>query len=609
MVTATGSSHGQGDPRWQPGSFAPAGLRALLADRLAMLRALGLVPRRRVMAVGGLLLFSTFSPTVIALFSSVMIEAIRAGEVRQIIAVSIWLGAGFIVGEAATTAASVQGPLLARYIDDRLRASVRSRLVQIEARALDAPTTELVAEATVPLERNRRVSAGDAAVGFLVLIVRFSSALVAAALLIHTSWILAVGIFLGCLTIRAIIRRQWMHLASIQDSGQSDSMISADAENHLISSESAREVKVFSLGPTLIRRWSRAWSSADEAGRRAHRAIMRRQTFTTTITALVLAAALLLAVFPATQGASLASVARDVLLISSVMAFSYMGPEAYDLEYGRGPVRAYSRLSKTLDSLRPSGRDELHGIIRFQDASFAYRPGSRESLSNFSLELPPRQVVAVVGPNGSGKSTLLMLLSGQLSPTSGSISVGPENMTPRDLEVQVVLQPQDPVRYPMTVRSNLAPASWGLDDSTLWRALDLVELKATVGDFPRALDTLLWAEGPNGRSLSGGQWQKLILARTLLAVWSRRPAVVALDEPTSHMDDLGEESFVEKVLPAFGDAAIIVVTHRLSTARRLGRIVVLDHGRLVAEGDHHALTQTCELYASHWAQQARTFLP
>jgi len=262
--------------------------------------------------------------------------------------------------------------------------------------------------------------------------------------------------------------------------------------------------------------------------------------------------------------------------------------------------------------LAPPPRPLRHGV-RFRDVSFVYPGGARPALQGINLTLAPGERIALVGENGAGKSTLVRLLLGLYRPASGAITVDGVDLLEIDpflwrREVTAVFQ--DFVRYPATAAENIAygdtallrpgtPEAGTVDDR-IARAARRSAADGVIAALPLGYATLLGKEFEGGAELSGGEWQRLALARAYV----RDAQIVVLDEPTAGLDPRAEV----EVYRQFGDAAAgrcaVLISHRLGSARLADRIVVLRGGRIVEEGTHGTLTRAGGEYARLWHLQA-----
>lgn len=248
--------------------------------------------------------------------------------------------------------------------------------------------------------------------------------------------------------------------------------------------------------------------------------------------------------------------------------------------------------------------------IRFDSVAFSYptRPDVRV-LADIDLAIAPGEMVALVGPSGAGKSSLLDLLQRFYDPTAGAIyadGVDVRAMPLENLRQQIAWVPQDAVLFSGTVRDNLVYGLPRATDVELQQALNAANAAEFVADLPDGLETRL---GEGGIGLSGGQRQRLAIARALLTA----PRLLLLDEATSALDAGSEHHIREAVRQLKGQCTLLVVAHRLSTVRDADRILVLNGGRIQAQGSHDALLRDDPLYAEfarlQFAERAVDSLP
>lgn len=219
------------------------------------------------------------------------------------------------------------------------------------------------------------------------------------------------------------------------------------------------------------------------------------------------------------------------------------------------------------------------------NVAFAY-PDGRAALSDVTFEVKAGEHVALVGASGAGKSTVMSLLLGFVTPATGRITWNGHSIdtfSRRSLRQQVAWVPQEPVLLSGTVRENLWMAREDADDAALWQALE----RAHAADFVRALPAGLDEPiGERGATISGGQRQRLAIARAFL----KSPGLLLLDEPTSALDAASEAEVQAGLQELMSGRAVLVIAHRLATVREADRIVVLDQGRVVEQGTWAELT-------------------
>ena len=264
-----------------------------------------------------------------------------------------------------------------------------------------------------------------------------------------------------------------------------------------------------------------------------------------------------------------------------------------------GLDRVFAVLDVQPDIQDAPGARELamaRGEVALENVTFAYEAGS-PVLQDVSLRIRASETVALVGATGAGKSTLASLVLRFFDPQQGKVTLDGHDL--RELKLtalrrQVTLMLQEPILFQTSVADNIAFAS----DEPLERikeAARRAEAEPFILALPMGYDTVI---GQDGLTLSGGQRQRLALARAIL----RRTPVVILDEPTSSLDVATEAVVFRNVEELLRDRTAIIIAHRLSTARRADRIVVLDKGRIVEEGPHDALVAKGGHYARLWAE-------
>ncbi len=231
--------------------------------------------------------------------------------------------------------------------------------------------------------------------------------------------------------------------------------------------------------------------------------------------------------------------------------------------------------------------------IELRDVSFTYPDADSPAIANLSMMLAPNETVALIGKSGSGKTTVTNLLLRTLDPDSGTIlydGVPAEELSLEWIREQIALVPQDPFLFFGSIRDNLTVAQENASDDELLAALKAAELYDFVQASPDGLDTKV---GDQGMALSGGQAQRLAIARAIL----KDAPIVILDEPTSQID-VETETLLNRALERVSaNKTVLLIAHRLSTIERADRILVLDHGRLMESGSRDELLARDGIYA------------
>ncbi|NEO97786.1 MAG: ABC transporter ATP-binding protein [Symploca sp. SIO2E9] len=242
--------------------------------------------------------------------------------------------------------------------------------------------------------------------------------------------------------------------------------------------------------------------------------------------------------------------------------------------------------------------------IEFREVTFRYPGSERAVLENFNLTIPAGKIVAIVGDNGAGKSTLTKLLCRFYDPESGSIELDGNdfrNFSVEELRRQITMLFQSPAPYHLTAAENIK-----LGDLSVTPTQVEIEAAAKgsgihdkISSLPQGYDSLMGKWFPGGNDLSGGEWQRLALARSFL----RRAQIIILDEPTSAMDPWAEFDWLERFRKLANGRTAIVITHRFTLAMRADIIHVMRAGQIVESGNHDQLLAQDGLYAQSWQTQ------
>jgi len=242
--------------------------------------------------------------------------------------------------------------------------------------------------------------------------------------------------------------------------------------------------------------------------------------------------------------------------------------------------------------------DIERGAIRFENVSFAYDP-EREILKGISFEVPAGHRVAVVGPSGAGKSTISRLLFRFYEVSGGRISIDGQDIrdvTQKSLRSAIGMVPQDTVLFNDTIRYNIRYGRWEATDAEVEEAARLAQIDDFIRLSPKGYDTEV---GERGLKLSGGEKQRVAIARTIL----KAPPILLLDEATSALDSHTEMEIQDALERVSENRTTLVIAHRLSTIIGADEIIVLDRGVIVERGSHHQLLAKGGLYASMWNRQ------
>ena len=380
--------------------------------------------------------------------------------------------------------------------------------------------------------------------------------------------------------------------------------------------EAAPEIRVHGVGPFLLHHFHEMSESAEAEQARLARLTARTGLIAATWTGLATAATY------ATLGG---------LLLSGAMALSVAGTAVIAIRTGSASLdtlvlavnqlheealfvgdlqKLYVEAAERAIPVGGAALPEEPREIRFENVTFSY-PGeaTHPALDDVSLALPLGRIIALVGENGSGKTTLVKLLAGLYRPDRGRIlwdGVDAVTVDRRQLADRIAMVAQNFKRWPFTARVNVAVgrSATPITEERLAGAVAEAGAQEVVADLPRGLDTLLARGFSGGHELSGGQWQRLGIARAAY----RKGRILIVDEPTAALDARAELEVFEKIRALAGTGqTVVLITHRLASVRHADLVHVLDQGRLVESGTPDELLASGGVYAELYALQADQF--
>ena len=238
--------------------------------------------------------------------------------------------------------------------------------------------------------------------------------------------------------------------------------------------------------------------------------------------------------------------------------------------------------------------------IKFDNVSFSYRP-DRPILKNINFTVEHGQKIAVVGPSGAGKSTLVKLLFRFYDTTGGSVTIDGQNVrdvTQDSLRRAIGIVPQDTVLFNDSIFENVRYGQPTANDTDVNNAIRMAHLKGFIDELPEGANTTV---GERGLKLSGGEKQRVSIARTIL----KRPPIMVFDEATSSLDSKSEQAILASLREISERHTSLVIAHRLSTVIDADKIIVLDHGEIVEEGSNDELLARDKHYAELWWTQQK----
>ncbi|QZH76005.1 MAG: ATP-binding cassette domain-containing protein [Erythrobacter sp.] len=314
------------------------------------------------------------------------------------------------------------------------------------------------------------------------------------------------------------------------------------------------------------------------------------------ITGLMWRGALMVAEGSISGGTILAFIVGGVITAG---AFGALTEVFGDLLRGAGAASRLNELLEEKPDITVPARPQAlpvppRGSIAFANVTFSYptRPED-QAVSDFTLTVEPGETVAIVGPSGAGKSTIFQLAERFYDPQAGTIRMDGVPLTqadPAEVRRRMALVPQEGVLFAASARDNLRYGAWEASEEAIWQAARAANAEDFLRELPQGLDTFL---GDGGARLSGGQRQRVAIARALL----RDAPILLLDEATSALDAESERLVQDALERLMANRTTLVIAHRLATVRAADRIVVMEGGRIVEQGDHASLTAQGGLYA------------
>ena len=602
-------------------------MRERIAFRLAVLRVMPL--GGRMVALGaGLQVVSALLPVAFIIATSAVVGrvpgAVRAGldspEWRSLRNTLIVAGLLFVAQQVISPLQFTTQFMLAWRVDDHLRErAAAASFAPVGVAAIEeSEIYDTLADLSYA-ERGTGFSPGSACWGTLVLLAMYLQWAVAAVLIgVVYTWWAALALAAGSLTMRIAIRTGFGMHARFEGSFSKLRRRKSYFHDLVTGPAAGKEIRVFGL-----RDWFRdAYRTTSLAAllpvwRSRRRRIYGAYALSSPVWLVLCAIATIGAARAAAHGSltigELAYVLQGIALVGNLGSFNDQSD--YQTEWGLHSFVGLEQLEERVAAeAKSSGTADAAGLpresIRYEDVVFGY-DADAPVLRGLDLTIEAGRSLAIVGLNGAGKTTLVKLLARLYEPQAGRILVDGRPLTDYDVRTwrrRVAAIFQDFVHYDLPVRDNVGfgAVEYLHDDDRVRSALDRAGALDLVDELPQGLETTLSRSYDEGAELSGGQWQRIAIARALMAV-EGGASVLVLDEPTASLDVRAEAAFFDRFLELTRGLTTILISHRFSTVRRADRIVVLEDGRVIEDGTHEELLAVRGRYAELFHLQAARF--
>ncbi|MFD6359049.1 ABC transporter ATP-binding protein [Streptomyces roseolus] len=381
-----------------------------------------------------------------------------------------------------------------------------------------------------------------------------------------------------------------------------------------LTGEAAKEIRVFGLADWLERQFASAWRPG-VAGARLSPAVLRILAACAAVVAAHTVLFYRLTTAAADGSLGFGGFIAFTTAASGLVSVIALTMDLVYLREGALAIPAALSVIAELDGHAPAADGERVAAplppIVFENVGFRYPGSSRWALRGLDLEIRPGETLAVVGFNGAGKTTLVKLLCGLQRPTEGRITVGGRDLAtlePAAWQRHFAVVFQQFNRYPVSFAENIAfgAPQQPADRERIEESARAAGAETLARRLPHGFDTVLSRRYPDGDDLSGGQWQRVAVARALHAVRAGAPCLV-LDEPTSALDARAEARFYDEVMERSGASMTLLISHRFATVRHADRIITLDGGRITEDGSHDELMRQEGVYAQMFTLQAKRF--
>ena len=607
--------------RWRP-TLPPA-----VAGILAVLRLLPRVHQVGTWLFATGVVASAVLPVAVAVATGLLVGSIPAAVDGGLGSPAGRTTLGLLAAVAALMVAQrVSGPLteaLARDLGRRVERHLRERLIAAVGRPtgiahLEDP--EVLAQLRIARGLGVDNNRPDLAIeGLAWVLPSWVQALGSAAILLTFHWWLGLAWLVVWPVVLHVMQREYVRVGRVTY-GLSDTLRRAEYLRDLaLTPSAAKEIRVWGILDWLVARFRAAWLAAMEPVWKVRRPRARVVLGASTTVLVINLLSYGLVAYAAARGhLGLAAVGVYTQALAGANIYvAFDDANAY-LSFAAVSVPKMLELERRLAADRPDRRRVTplpprapRRAITFHGVRFRYPHAARDALHGLDLRIEAGRPLAIVGENGAGKTSLVKLLCGLYEPTAGRITVDDVDLSEVDpvaWRERIAVLFQDFTRYELSAADNIglgAPA-YAADRSRLVAAAEQAGARELIESLPHGWDTVLSRAYTGGTDLSGGQWQRIALARAMFAVQAGA-RVLVLDEPTAALDVRAEAELYDRFLELTEGLTTILISHRFSTVRRADRIVVLADGAVVEDGTHEELLAAGGRYAQVFTLQAARF--
>lgn len=596
-------------------------------DRFVLIGLLRSAGPGRAGALVMLLALQALAPAATALLLGEVVGEIRSGEGHGVVVPVLSIVLLGCVLFASHLLDVIVVPLTAS-VTARIDGGHRQRVMRLVARSTDllavesAETQKLIREVAADPTKGFEATPAAGAIAATRSAAGLIGALGAVIVLIQYSWWLVLIVFIPILVNHALqvrfaygIGERWRAASGME--------LPVDVwRRATVSVAEAKDIRVFGLVNWIDQRMARELVTANEPLWSYNMTIVARQWIQIGLVVLALAPTYILVALGTTDGTIAVGAAASIIMAGWSIFAVFASP--WDRVEMSNSIALVASTEALNERLAPAARDGHAAAVRpsapsgtdvpvieFRDVHFRYPEADRDVLRGVNLTIRAGELTGLVGLNGAGKSTLMKLLGGLYMPTSGSILVNGIDLQDIDApwwREMLSVQFQDFTRYQLSVRDNVALSRGDQepDDAALQVAAERSGLDRLVASLPHGWDTYLTRDRQDGVDLSGGQWQQVVLARSLYAA-ECGARVLALDEPTAHLDVRTEFDTFERISAYSGSLSVVLISHRLSTVRNAGQIALLADGVIAELGTHDELMARGGAYAEMFEVQAARF--